>query len=150
MLTFLFAPSLAALRQVHWKYLLDKELERAGSSADIIAIVDDDACLLDHFVLDDIVDPRTGKLIAHGVAGQSESWKDTQGVRALNLTYVANFMTDFPVFVWREMLPDLRAWLIAQGTDGKQNVDIPFWQAWVGICKKVFAHTPKNNGWGPP
>ena len=43
--------------------------ERPDPNGDdrVIAIIDDDACLIDHFVPDDIVNPITGRLIAHGL-----------------------------------------------------------------------------------
>jgi hypothetical protein len=44
----------AAFTKNHWKFHLDSVVPSGGQDR-ILAIIDDDSCLLDHFVLDDIV-----------------------------------------------------------------------------------------------
>ena len=71
--------------------------------------MDDDACLIDHFVLDDLVEPSTGRLIARSTMTEGLMYRPL--IEAMGLSWGGNFMTDFPVFVWREMLPDFRHWI---------------------------------------
>ena len=47
-----------------------------------VAIMDDDACLIDHFVLDDIVDPSTGRTFYIDHATKRTTWeRPTSGAR---------------------------------------------------------------------
>jgi hypothetical protein len=44
----------AAFTKNHWKFFLDSVVPRSGPDR-VIAVIDDDSCFIDHFVLDDIV-----------------------------------------------------------------------------------------------
>ena len=149
---------LSGFTKNHWKFWLDEIIPPDPNGDDrVIAIIDDDACLIDHFVPDDIVNPITGRLIAHGLhidrhgyhLGEKDPKKRTEldswarWTLAIGLPWWGNFMTDFPVFFWREMLPDLRRWMIEHGlrktmpTDYDQ-VKSDFWK----VYQKFFRDTP--------
>jgi len=40
-------------------------------------------------------------------------------------------MADFPLFIWRDMLPDLREWMIQHALNETNSVDetVSFWKA---------------------
>jgi hypothetical protein len=91
----------------HWKFFLDHY-----SNAKIIAIVDDDACLLTKLGKDDLLNER-GQLIARGLGDEVSPHYRRFIVDVLKWTYIGDFMTDFPVFFFQDMLPDLREAMIA-------------------------------------
>jgi hypothetical protein len=88
----------------HWKFYLDQE-----SNSDIIAFFDDDACLFYPYNPSLIVD-EYNRLFAYGARFK---WTRYQKyiVDVMHWEYIGDFMVDFPVFVWREMLVELRLYL---------------------------------------
>ena len=86
-------------------------------------------------------DPATGKIIARGIMQKDQSW--ARWVRDIGLPWIGNFMTDFPVFWWRDMLPDMRKWMVKH-TTGEKMSENPveakdqFWRAY----QKLFRETP--------
>ena len=149
---------LSGFTKNHWKFWLDEIVPPAPDGRDrVIAIIDDDSCLVDHFVADDIVNPVTGQLVAHGLhvdkhgyhlanhnpkaRNRLDSW--AKWTLDIGLPWWGNFMTDFPVFFWREMLPDLRTWMIESGlrktmSSDPEQIKTDFWK----VYQKYFRDTP--------
>lgn len=105
-----------AMEKNSWKFLLDRKTD-----ADVLALFDDDACLLTHFVPEDwVVD---GKLIVHGTDGGMGEWRADNWIEWLGLQNGGYFMTDFPVLIWREMLADLRKWMVKRALNETLSFD---------------------------
>ena len=89
-------------------------LDHSNSSADIFVILDDDSCLLDNIRYSDIISDN--KLRVRGLARVTRYNSLNVYERAisygLDLEPIGHFMTDFPLPIWRDMLPDLRDWLV--------------------------------------
>ena len=99
-------------RQNAWKFFLDQ-----SSEADVLVIIDDDSCLLDHIRISDIL--VKDKIKVHGLehpAGiripRGHQYFVNFMPKAMGVKDVAHFMTDFPISIWRGMLHDFRKWLI--------------------------------------
>jgi len=88
----------------HWKFFLDEYVEE-----DIIAIIDDDACLLAKMDIEDIVNERK-QLVTRSIAPSVPFGQFIK--QELGWDFLGTFMTDFPVFIWRDMLPDVRKAII--------------------------------------
>jgi hypothetical protein len=85
------------------------------SDAEILVIIDDDACLLDHVRIEDIYNIDDGKIQVRGIedprrAGPRNHIEFIQN--EFGMKFIAHFMTDFPNCVFSAMLPDLRAWMV--------------------------------------
>lgn len=128
--------------RIHWKNNWKFFLDGVPGDADILAIIDDDSCLIDSFVPDDILTPD-GKIIVHGFKDwthnpQWEHWITDQ----VGLPYSGHYMSDFPMFVWRDMLPDLRAWMVQQAfghpmdTANASHALDQFWHAYAKLFKR--------------
>lgn len=85
----------------HWKFFLDKY-----SEADVIAFIDDDACLLRPILPSEVIDEK-GRLVTRSITTGFVSYR-RYIEETLGWKYLGNFMTDFPVFIWRDMLKDIR------------------------------------------
>lgn len=126
-----------------WKFWLD-EYENV---APVIAILDDDACLVDHFVPADVLDAH-GKIIQHGIhvnGGAFVNW-----VSDIHLPFLAHFMTEFPVYIWRDMLPDLRAWMVKEGVNEEissnaTRAKAQFWRAYANLFNRGHGHKSEFN-----
>mmetsp|Transcript_6899 Transcript_6899/g.7881 ORF Transcript_6899/g.7881 Transcript_6899/m.7881 type:complete len:209 (+) Transcript_6899:33-659(+) len=84
-----------------WKFDLHKR-----SNSSIVGVIDDDACLLKTLLPRDILNPQ-GKIIVRAMKG-ADQWHQVN--YKVGLGYVGNFMTDFPVFWWSEMMNDMESW----------------------------------------
>lgn len=94
-----------------WKFMLDKDLP----DVDIIAVVDDDSCFVSQIPTGDVLNSRH-QLVTRSV--QIEENHLTYAYRrfvtdVLGWKYYGNFMTDFPVYFWADMLVDVRQYLSA-------------------------------------
>lgn len=91
-----------------WKFFVDD-----GVDSEVIAFMDDDACFTRTVTHEDIV--QDGKVIARGI-NTPEMLAFDKVKAVVNYLWgrepVAGFMTDFPVTVWRDMLADVRAFVI--------------------------------------
>jgi hypothetical protein len=93
-----------------WKFFVDYEVH-----SPIIAFMDDDSCFTRTVTREDIV--QGGRVIARGINTPEmlNFGKVASVVRYLwndKRKPIAGFMTDFPVTVWRDMLPDLRRFVV--------------------------------------
>jgi len=146
-----------------WKFWLD-EYENV---APVIAILDDDACLVDHFVPADVLDAQ-GRIIQHGIhVSVPADALDAQGkiiqhgihvsggayvnwVTDIHLSFLAHFMTEFPVYIWRDMLPDLRAWMVKEGVNEEISPNVTrakaqFWRAYGNLFDRGQGHKSEFN-----
>ena len=96
----------------HWKFYLDKYVQE-----DIIALIDDDACLLTKLSYEDIL-TKGGKLATRSIIPSSKDENFIKGL--LGWKFVGKFMTDFPVFIWKDMIPDIRE-AVVQSTPEEYN-----------------------------
>lgn len=103
----------AHLHRQLWKFTVDKY-----TPAPAVAIFDDDACLFTQVVRRHLVED--GKLINRGLRMEGVEangrWKKATEF-VLGKKQVADFMTDFPVLLWRDMLPELRSHIINRFKD---------------------------------
>ena len=88
-----------------------------------------------------ILDRSTGKVVARGILQKDQTW--ARWIHDIGLPWVGNFMTDFPVFWWRDMLPDMREWMIRKASGRPPSEDTAvmrdqFWRAY----QKLFRETP--------
>ena len=72
---------------------------------------------------------------------KDQTW--ARWIKDIGLPWVGNFMTDFPVFWWRDMLPDMREWMVrktlgAKMSDNRKKARDEFWRAY----QKLFRETP--------
>ena len=112
-----------AIQMQAWKFDADRV-----ATAPIIAFTDDDSCMLDHLLPSEIVNSK-GQLIARGWEFAQNKKTNKWGVkiredigdikRQVSMKPIGfrfdppiTFMTDFPVYVWREMLADFRAAIV--------------------------------------
>ena len=120
-----------------WKFWLDEY----ANVAPVIAILDDDACLVDHIVPADVLDGQ-GRIIQHGIqlrgggGGDYAAWMSD-----IHLPCLAHFMTEFPVYFWRDMLPDLRAWMVKEGVNETISLNATrakeqFWRAYANLFNR--------------
>lgn len=81
------------------------------TNATVIAFFDDDACLRDHVIPLDLFTPDK-KIIARGVSwgAVNDEWLDSYGAHSalFNISSTDNYMINFPILVWRDMLSDFR------------------------------------------
>ena len=80
-----------------WKYVLDWH-----SEAELLGVLDDDACLLDHVIRGDLV-TCSDRIIVRGVRFERRPIKTKHEVSNgfLGIDSDVNFMADFPVVFWR-------------------------------------------------
>ena len=80
-----------------WKYVLDLH-----SEAELLGVLDDDACLLDHVLRGDLV-TCADQIIVRGVRFERRPIKTKHEVSNgfLGISSDVNFMVDFPVVFWR-------------------------------------------------
>ena len=138
----------AAMMQL-WKFELDLH-----TTADIVAIMDDDACLVDHILPSEVV-TEGGKLVARGmrVTRKVADEYHSKRTRALGIDisdeFSALFMTDFPVYVWRDMLPDFRASVVrhvfANATEREAGSVDMFWRAIADLMQSGWAPSDYSN-----
>mmetsp|Transcript_10509 Transcript_10509/g.24432 ORF Transcript_10509/g.24432 Transcript_10509/m.24432 type:complete len:448 (-) Transcript_10509:192-1535(-) len=100
-----------AIQMQAWKFDADRV-----ATAPIIAFTDDDSCMLDHLLPSEIVNSK-GQLIARGwefAQNKIVGIKRQVSMKPIGFRYdpPITFMTDFPVYVWREMLADFRAAIV--------------------------------------
>lgn len=86
-----------------WKFFLDRDV-----SAEILGFFDDDACMLDHVLPGEIITSEN-RLVVRGFS-RTNRW--IRGNRILDLPLPADFMHEFPVFVYRDMLVDFREYVL--------------------------------------
>jgi len=93
----------------HWKFYQEKY-----SKCDILAFIDDDACLLTKLSNRDIL-TKGGKLTTRSIV---PSPIDENFIKhLLKWEFVGKFMTDFPVFIWKDMIPDVREAIVRSTPD---------------------------------
>ena len=80
-----------------WKYVLD-----LYSDSELLGVLDDDACLLDHVLRGDLV-TCSDKIIVRGVRFERRPIKTKHEVSNgfLGISSDVNYMVDFPVVFWR-------------------------------------------------
>ncbi len=80
-----------------WKYVLDWH-----SEAELLGVLDDDACLLDHVLRGDLV-TCADRIIVRGVRFERRPIKTKHEVSNgfLGISSDVNYMVDFPVVFWR-------------------------------------------------
>ena len=80
-----------------WKYVLDLH-----SEAELLGVLDDDACLLDHVLRGDLM-TCADRIIVRGVRFERRPVKTKHEVSNgfLGIASDVNFMVDFPVVFWR-------------------------------------------------
>lgn len=123
---------LYAMQMQGWKFDADKIVPQ---STDIIAFVDDDSCPFDHLLPSEIV-TDDGKLVARGWRCEPSGAKFCKEVmKPINISCdpCQQFMTDFPVYIWRDMLLDFREHVItsvlgAEAAKGNGDTKL-FWHA---------------------
>jgi len=114
-----------------WKFEADQ-----SSSADIIAFTDDDSCMNDMILPSEIVSSN-GKLVARGCEYyKPDRMRDKRFVPLGIPAYPhLSFMTDFPVYIWREMFVDFRRSIIrhifpdSECSGSEKNELKLFWKA---------------------
>ena len=87
-----------------WKYVLDWH-----SEAELLGVLDDDACLLDHVIRGDLM-TCSDKIIVRGVRFERRPIKTKHEVSNgfLGIDSDVNYMVDFPVIFWRGHLEAFR------------------------------------------
>ena len=80
-----------------WKYVLDWH-----SEAELLGVLDDDACLLDHVIRGDLM-TCDDRIVVRGVRFERRPIKTKHEVSNgfLGISSDVNFMVDFPVVFWR-------------------------------------------------
>ena len=80
-----------------WKYVLD-----LYSDSELLGVLDDDACLLDHVLRGDLM-TCSDRIIVRGVRFEKRPIKTKHEVSNgfLGISSDVNFMVDFPVVFWR-------------------------------------------------
>jgi hypothetical protein len=103
--------------------------------SDIVGILDDDACLLGPVRPLDIF-TENGTIIVRGTKGR-EFDEYEQWVENIGLPWTGHFMTDFPVIWWKDMLPDIRSWMVksAFGIEHDGSID----DQWSAAYAELFA-----------
>ena len=126
-----------------WKFDADRV-----SDAQVIAFTDDDSCMQDYVLPTEIVNAE-GKLIANGVRIKPFPgfiMTHVESNRRIGLGWHAYFMIDFPVYVWRDMLPDFRAHVTKHAFPDTRFTkgELPeFWRA------VHFLFSKHSGGWNP-
>jgi hypothetical protein len=138
-----------------WKYFLDLYID-----SPVIALSDDDACFSRTVTYEDFLE--NGKVVARGLNTELHrlNSKDLPLIQHLyQQESIANFMVDFPVAIWKDMLPDLRSFLIKKelGLDmpsnllqtGKLNVNMSFEkEMFVKAMERLWAECPLFDEFG--
>lgn len=87
----------------------------AQTDADVVAIMDDDSCMLAPFSFENYFEMDSKnqyRPVVHGITSKHTSHAFAAGSTRVFGQHVADFMADFPVLLWREHLVDFQEFLI--------------------------------------
>lgn len=123
--------------------MLNYDADRV-STAQVIAFTDDDSCMQDYLLPSEILTAE-GKLVARGylldrVGSLMGMAEDNE---AVGITFIANFMMDFPTYVWTDMLADFRAYITKVAFPQTKVINGDYAEFW-----RAFKHL-MDRGWEP-
>ena len=123
-----------------WKYVLDWH-----SEAELLGVLDDDACLLDHVLRGDLM-TCSDKIIVRGVRFEQRPIKTKHEASNafLGISSDVNFMVDFPVIFWRGHLEAFRRHVVRhvlQEDYSPQN----WWRAVADLLRRGWRPSEYSN-----
>ena len=123
-----------------WKYVLDWH-----SEAELLGVLDDDACLLDHVIRGDLM-TCSDKIIVRGVRFERRPIKTKHEISNsfLGIDSDVNYMVDFPVIFWRGHLEAFRRHVVRHVLQEDYSVE-NWWRAVSQLLKKGWRPSEYSN-----
>ena len=123
-----------------WKYVLDWH-----SEAELLGVLDDDACLLDHVIRGDLM-TCDDRIVVRGVRFERRPIKTKHEVSNgfLGISSDVNFMVDFPVVFWRGHLEAFRRHVVRHVLQEDYSVE-NWWRAVAQLLRQGWRPSEYSN-----